>query len=89
MVRLIALEQIDGGGYVGWVEHKNHYNSFFTHEDVVTQASFKYIKKDYKNYQHFRGVLGKFEPETFTFKKPIEVKSLSIKHIEEVWEEVK
>lgn len=38
-------------------------------------------KYKYRNLDHFAGVLGKFIPEYFFFKEPLEVESLRYEHL--------
>ena len=56
---------------------------FFTIDrsnSIVPTNSYK--KSDYRNYEHFAGVLGKFNPFTFILKEPFEVRQLDFETLQ-------
>jgi hypothetical protein len=68
----------DGAGYAQ-----------FSFEGGVLQWGLIYPKKRYKNYEHFVGVLGKFNPYTFFLTEPISISGLTFEEIQKAYESKK
>jgi hypothetical protein len=87
---LTRIVQIDKNGeeFSGFVELETMYKGFRTHGEQVVYQTFEYMKKDYRSYTHFAGVIGKFDPYCFFLAKPILIKSVTRAALEQVWENV-
>lgn len=74
--KIISLEQTPED-MLGWFEGLKSYTSF-----RVTRADKLIFKKtlakaDYRDYEHFVGVIGKFNPYQQFLTKPVEVSTLT------------
>jgi hypothetical protein len=52
--------------------------SFFQKgKDSVQYKDYQYLKSEFRDYEHFVGVMGKFDPYTLFLKNPMEVDELT------------
>jgi len=75
MFKIIAIEAM-GAELAGYLETDSDYVAFHTSGDSVVLRH-HYPKKDFKDLEHFVGVMSKFDPDTFFLDKPIKVPSLT------------
>lgn len=59
--------------HVAWIEQDGRYNKILIDENDVVEIVASLPVSDYRNYDHFTGVIGKFNPYTNFFTKPREV----------------
>lgn len=74
-MKLLSLE-LAGKVFDGFVEDDGIYRRFSVYEDDRVEFDETFPAKNYSDLDHFIGVIGKFDPYVFFFKKPIEIKSL-------------
>jgi hypothetical protein len=87
-MKIIALERTPKDIFNGYVDDDDRYRSFSAspEEDVYIDTSYK--KKDYKNYQHFVNVMGKFDPYTGFLRNPVDIVQLTYEQLLAVWPQV-
>ena len=65
-------------GVCGFVDAGNMWIRFsFQEGKDFVHYGHQYLKSEFRNYEHFVGVMGKFDPYTFFFKDPVEVDELT------------
>jgi hypothetical protein len=78
----IALEENE---FWGCISNNTEYRFFRTKsEQIIWEQT--YQRAAYKSYEHFVGVLSKFDPYTFFLKEPIKVKQINRKALELIWQ---
>lgn len=82
-MKIMVIEEA-GESIIGWANDKDDYKSFIATKGKRTRITKKYPKKDYKSKDHFRGVIGKFNPYSFFLKKEIKVDDLKYKTLKEI-----
>jgi|GEM_PF-2120592 hypothetical protein len=85
-MKLLSIEKWDNEGYCGYVEDGSNYKRFCLLKGSDPTIGFMYQKKDYRDYEHFAGVIGKFDPESFFLAKPIPLEDLSIPALDKACE---
>ena len=84
-MKLLSIERA-GNTFIGYVEDGHDYKSFEVHEDGTVVFDQAFPKKRFKNYEHFAGVIGKFDPYAFFFEKPIEIERLDYSELSKLKE---
>jgi len=84
MFRILALEP-EGEAMGGYLEEDDHYVKFILEPRKKIERIFAYSKDDYTGYEHFAGVMGKFDPHYFFFKKPVELERLKLNELHELY----
>ena len=87
MKRLISIEK-ERSGFSACIETSTTYRFFDLKMKKVLWGK-EYTKAEYRGYEHFVGVMSKFDPYTFFLKKPIEVQTIDSEALEKVWQRVK
>lgn len=75
-MRLLSIEKLGDKGFAGYVEDGHDYKSFVL-IDGEARIESEYPKMDFKDYEHFRGVIGKFDPEAVFLINPIRIEELT------------
>ena len=65
--------------YYGYVKRGNTYFRFTTD---ASGTSFEPIRMSFDSYEHFAGVMGKFNPWIYFLKDPIEAEELTLELLE-------
>ena len=67
----------NGSGFVGWIKDENKYKLFeFTEKDT----------QDYKDYETFAAIIGKFDPYMLMIKEPIKIEGLTKEELNRAYE---
>lgn len=61
----------------GWIEDEDEYKAFRLTANNQIQYEDICLKAEYRDYEHFVGVQGKFDPYQSFLKKPVPVKSFT------------
>lgn len=69
-------------GYTGIVEENDKYILFNLSKNGKLKKINEYNKEDFVDYNHFIETISKFIPYSSFLKKPIKVKSINIKTLE-------
>jgi len=89
MIRFLVVSlSKEGSEFYGCIEDKKEYLTFHT-EGIQVIFDQQYRKNDYKDYEHFVGIMSKFDPYTFFFEKPIKVSKITRMKLEQVWETIR
>lgn len=76
-MEILSLEELGkGAGWQGWIKDDRFYKRFSAENDKVNVDGIVPVK-NYRNYKHFAGVIGKFNPYTFFLKHPIPIDELT------------
>ena len=78
----------EGSEFYGCVEDKNEYRIFHT-DGMQIIFDNTYPKNEYEDYEHFVGIMSKFDPYTFFMKQPIRVFKIDRETLERTWEMIK
>jgi hypothetical protein len=63
--------------------------SWFTAAGAGAVETRKIAKKEFKNYEHFVGVMSKFNPYTFFLKAPVQISTVTYAEVEQVYQRLK
>jgi len=74
MIEILSVVP-NGDRYYGYVRIRGNYYKFQTDSSEVKITPFK---GEFRNLQHFAGVVGKFNPWHFFMKKPVLVEELDL-----------
>lgn len=80
----ILSVQLVGDVIYGYRETTNYYIAFEIDLNSKVIDSFKYNKKKYKDYKHFCGVIGKFNPYTIFLLPKANVEQLNFDVLKEI-----
>jgi hypothetical protein len=71
---IVSLDIASDGDFSGWLEIEGQYRKYRAglNEILIRPADMQY-----RNLDHFAGVLGKFDPYAFCLAKPIKITELS------------
>jgi hypothetical protein len=85
MMQLISMATCTHDFAEGYVEIEKEYLRFniVRGKEPVIHARFK--KSEFRNYRHFAGVIGKFDPYAFILSKPIELNCLDLDELVEIY----
>ena len=79
-IQIISLHKFDDV-FAVWTEDEDTYRHYYiTPHKKDLRENFK--KKDYRDKEHFMGVIGKFSPETLFLIKPIIIEKFSFPYLE-------
>jgi len=86
IMKILSLERV-GSLLIGYRESDKYYIKFEINkkDEVIDIDEFKIFK--YRNYLHFVGVIGKFNPYTQFFKNPVDLKVLSYNALTKILEQ--
>ena len=86
-MKLISLMGFDTGtrSASGFVDDGVNFTEF-NFAGGVLEMGHAYPKKNYRSYDHFVGVLGKFNPYTFFLEKPIILDALHFEAVQAAYE---
>ena len=85
MVKLLSIEEA-GPTFIVWVEQDDSYIYYHaTHKGFIEKE--RHSVKEYRGYEHFAGVVGKFNPYTVFLKNPIEI-NLSYKDLQKTYKTI-
>ena len=87
MIDLIGLDYFRNR-FLGIVERKEKYIVFYLLDDGTIERGAKYLKRYYRDYDHFAEVLQQFHPYISLFREPIQVKDLNYETLLEAWQRV-
>ena len=83
-IKIISLDHY-GDTFSGIFEVKNAYVDFIFTKEGGLSRGYRYRKKDYKNLEHFAGVIGKFNPYTVILRKSVEIDSVNYENLKSVY----
>jgi hypothetical protein len=85
MMKILAIEKLGLHKVDIWVEDGDQYKNLIVNDaDEVDEITSTPIAR-YRNYGHFVGVMGKFNPYTIFMEKPVEVKGLDFEDLIDTW----
>jgi len=70
-MKILTLENCDNEYYIGYAEDDNNYMKFTITKAGSLTYSYTWKKKEFTDYEHFAGVIGKFNPHIFMLINPI------------------
>lgn len=85
MKRLVSLEKLNDKSFQGIVAEKAHYVLFLLSADGIYSKLQEYPKKDYKNYDHFANVIGKFDPYILPLVKQRLIEDVTTEELERIY----
>lgn len=74
-------------GFIVWIEKDGNYEQWRITENINEQMK-SVTTADYRGYDHFSGVMGKFNPMTIFLKKPLDLPDFDFDVLEDKWLEV-
>ena len=77
--RVSGIVDMGGSEYFNFLSEKG--------KEPVVYEDFPFFKKDYKNFHHFTGVVGKFAPYMVCANVPVKVRSLAYQDLIDVCRE--
>ena len=82
-MRLLKIEQEGPRAFIGFIEDENEYKEFYCAEgeELVVRAA--YPRKEYEGYEFFAAVMGRFDLHTTFLARPVPLKELSYKALQE------
>lgn len=87
-MKLIAVNTSTKEVAVGYVDFdKDHYARFAVKKGEAAKFDRGIPKKNYRDYDHFVGVAGKFDPYTVFFKVPRPLKEVTVTEVYRVYQE--
>lgn len=86
-MKIISVERMAKGSFAGFYDDGKAYVSFVMNDGSIV-AGHEYKKKDYKDYEHFVGVMSKFDPYVYFMKHPVEVDAINEEVLEKIWEDL-
>lgn len=75
-IKIVAYEPGQSDNKVGVLDMGDHYMDFHMVNGVVSLGTV-YPKSDYKDYETFAGVMGKFDPYTVFLETPVPITALT------------
>jgi hypothetical protein len=87
-MNLISIERNGDGSFSGFVEDDTQYQGFYYHGDTLDMGH-AYPKCEYRDYEHYVGVMSKFDPYTFFREKPIPIEAIDRETLERAWQQIK
>lgn len=72
--KIVSLNTGSSADFTGWLEDNGRYCKLYVSE---FEAAVEPEEMQYRNLDHFAGVLGKFDPYSFCLAEPIEIEELS------------
>jgi hypothetical protein len=75
----------NGSGFVGWIKDENKYKLFEFAENKATIIAEK-DTQDYKDYETFAAIIGKFDPYMLMIKEPIKIEGLTKEELNRAYE---
>ena len=84
-MKLISMTTCTHDFAEGYVETEKEYLRFSIDmgKEAFIHARFK--KSEFRNYCHFAGVIGKFDPYAFILSKPINISGLDLDELVEIY----
>lgn len=77
MLKIISFTKSPKDAEAGWVQTDSEYKSFILPKDDKIEYKATFLISKYRDYLHFVGVQGKFNPYTSFLIKPISIKKLT------------
>ena len=80
MKQIINLEAVPYGDFIGFIENDKAFVRFKMSPTgkVIQGSAYRKTRPEYRDYETFWQVYGKFNPEIFFLKDPIPITALSI-----------
>lgn len=72
-MKILALENCDNEYYIGFAEDENSYMKFSITKEDYLEYRHTWPKIEFRDYDHFAGVIGKFNPHVEMLIDPIAV----------------
>ncbi len=82
-MRLLKIEQEGPRAFIGFIEDEYEYKQFYCAEGEEPVVRATYPMKDYECYEMFAAVLGRFDIQTTFLARPVPLKELSYKALQE------
>ena len=83
-MRILSIERTSLGNYILWISQGRFYRSLRVESDGRTRTLKKIPRRNYKDYETFANIFGKFNPDTKFLCDPIRVKDLKIPTLEQI-----
>jgi hypothetical protein len=84
-VKLISMATCTSDFAEGYVEIEKEYLRFNIVRDKEPVIYARFKKSEFRNYRHFAGVIGKFDPYAFILSKPIKISGLDLDELVEIY----
>ena len=75
-IKIVAFEPCQSDNKLGILDMGDHYMDFHMVAGVVSLGK-TYPKSEYKDYETFAGVMGKFDPYTIFLQNPVVIAALT------------
>ena len=84
-MKLLSFEKCSDNKFIGYIEGGQHYKAFVLTCENALSYDQTFPKNNYKNYEHFAGVMGKFDPYAVFLREPIEIERPSFDKLLNLW----
>ena len=88
VMKLIAIETAHDKYANGYVERDSEYIEFGIDADGQVAYGKGIPTTRYRDYEHFAGVIGKFDPYAVFLKKPVKIKKLTLEVVKVEWKKL-
>lgn len=86
-MQIMNLEK-SSKGFKGWLQEDGFYKRFETHEGRLATDILVPVK-NYKDYETFAMIVGKFNPYVTFLREPVEIGALTFEELRRVYEMMK
>ena len=83
-MKILTVEQLIDDGEAAWIDDGENYKEVYVYPDNTMKERGSFPKSNYDDYEHFVGVMGKFNPYTIFRKNPVEVDKLDYEYLVEL-----
>ena len=83
-MKILTVEKLFDNGESAWIDDGENYKDIWMYPDGTMKEKASFPKSNYDNYEHFVGVMGKFNPYTIFRKNPVEVNKLDYEMLVEL-----
>jgi len=84
-MKILSIETCSAKSIIGYVDDGQAFKSFELTPDSPPVFGPDFPKQDFRDLEHFAGVIGKFDPHAFILAMPIEIEELSFKEIRKIF----
>jgi hypothetical protein len=85
-MKILQIQDIDEKVAAGYAEDDTQYFYFVVYKSQNPQIMSRFPKANYKDYDHFAGVIGKFDEYSLLLIKPIEISALTYEECKRVYD---
>lgn len=85
-MKVLAIEHADDNAVYGFAEIGENYVQFTAKPGQTAKITYTQAKSEFRDYDHYVGVYGKFNPETMFLAEPIEIEELAYNDLKALWD---